>query len=152
MSGRVDADGVPSLEPAFVIDAPPVTPQVDGPHALTGRRADGSELFSLSFALPELADGDGSSGFTFALPVRAEWETELAALAFSGPGGTVEMRQGSEPPLAILRDPRTGEVRAILRDLPTGPLALSAADARAPEPGLDVLISHGLPDMAAWRR
>ena len=152
VSGRVDADGIPSLDPAFVIHAPPVMPRAEGPHELTGRRADGSELFSFSFSLPEIADGDGSSGFTFALPIQAEWETELASLSLTGPGGSVEMREGSEPPLAILRDPRTGEVRAIFRDLPVGPLARSTAGARAPEPGLEVLVSHGLPDMAARRR
>ena len=152
VTGRLDADGVPSLDPAFLVDVAPVLPRTEGPHALTGRRADGSELFSLSFSLPEIADGDGSSGFTFALPVEAEWETDLASLSLTGPGGSVEMREGSEPPLAILRDPRTGQVRAILRDLPAGPLASSDLDALAPEPGLEVLISHGLPDMAAWRR
>ena len=62
------------------------------------------------------------------------------------------MREGSEPPLAILRDPETGEVRAIFRNLPAGPLARSMANACAPEPGPEVLISHGIPDMAAWRR
>ncbi len=152
VSGRVSADGTPSLDPVFVIDAPPVLPRSGGPYELTGRRLDGSELFSLSFELPEIADGDGRSGFTFALPVQAEWETGLASLSLSGPGGTVEMREGSEPPLAILRDPRTGHVRAILRDLPSGTVASSDLDALAPEPGLDVMISSGLPDAAAWRR
>ena len=54
--------------------------------------------------------------------------------------------------MAILRDPRTGRVRAIFRDLPSGPLARGAADARAPEPGLDVPVSSGLPGAEAWRR
>ena len=152
VTGRVAADGTPSLDPAFVIEAPPFVPRDAGPYALTGRRVDGAELFSFSFALRDMADGDGSSGFTFALPVQAEWESELASLSFSGPAGGVEMREGSEPPLAILRDPETGEVRAIFRNLPAGPLARGMANARAPEPGLEVLISHGLPDMAAWRR
>ena len=151
VSGRIGPDGVPSLDPAFVIDAVPVMPRAGGPHALTGRRADGSELFSVRFALPEIGDGNGGYGFTFALPVQAEWETELASLALSGPGGIVEMTEGSEPPVAILRDPATGQVRAILRDLPAGPPALGAAEARAPEPGLEALVSHGLPDMAARR-
>ncbi|WP_420461977.1 hypothetical protein [Candidatus Palauibacter sp.] len=84
--------------------------------------------------------------------MQAEWEAELASLSLSGPGGTVEMREGSEPPLAILRDPRTGQVRAILRDLPFGTVASSDLDALAREPGLDVMISSGLPDAAAWRR
>ncbi|WP_423930275.1 Ig-like domain-containing protein [Candidatus Palauibacter sp.] len=152
VSGRATADGVPSLDPAFLIDTSPVVPRSGGPYELTGRRVDGSELFSLSFNMPEIADGDGRSGFTFALPVQAEWETGLASLSLSGPGGVAEMREGSEPPLAILRDPRTGHVRAILRDLPSGTVASSDLDALAPEPGLDVMISSGLPDAAAWRR
>ena len=152
ITGFIAADGTPRLDPAFVIEAPPAVPASSGPYGLRGRRADGSHLFSLSFDVPEMADGDGSSGFVYALPVEEAWPAELASLSLSGPGGNVEMTEGSEPPLAILRDPETGEVRAVLRSLPAGPLALSAAAARAPEPGLEVLISHGLPDMAAWRR
>ena len=152
ITGFIAADGTPRLDPAFVVEAPPAVPESSGPYALQGRRADGSELFLLSFDVPEMADGDGSSGFVYALPVEEAWPAELASLSLSGPGGSVEMTEGSEPPLAILRDPETGEVRAVLRNLPAGPLALSAAAARAPEPGLEVLISHGLPDMAAWRR
>ncbi|WP_420635128.1 leucine-rich repeat domain-containing protein [Candidatus Palauibacter sp.] len=152
VSGRVTDDGAPSLDPAFVIEAPPFVPGSGGPYELTGRRADGSELFSVSFGVPEVADGSGESGFAFALPVQSVWATELASLSLSGPGGTVEMREGSEPPQAILRDPRTGQVRAILRDLPTGALARSDLDALAPEPGLEAMISSGLPGAAAWRR
>lgn len=151
VSGRVSADGTPRLDPAFVIDAAPVLPRGEGPYALTGRRADGSELFALRFGLPRIADGDGRSAFTFVLPARPEWETELASLSLSGPAGTAEMRTGSEAPLAILRDPRTGEVRAVLRDLPAGPLASGALDALAPEPGLDVMLSRGLPGPGEWR-
>ena len=152
VSGRVSKDGVPVLEPAFVTEAPPVLPDSDGPYQLAGRRADGGELFSLRFGMPEVGDGDGRTGFVFALPVEPGWDTELASLLLTGPGGAVEMREGSEPPVAILRDPRTGQVRAILRDLPAGTLASSDLDALAPEPGLDVMISRGLPDAAAWRR
>ena len=151
VSGRVSADGTPRLDPAFVIDAAPVLPDAEGPYALTGRRADGSELFALRFGLSPIADGDGRSAFTFVLPAEAAWETELASLSLSGPGGTAEMRAGSEPPLAILRDPVTGEVRAVLRDLPADPLASGALDALAPEPGLDVMLSRGLPGPGEWR-
>ena len=152
VTGRIDPDGVPSLDPAFVIDAAPVMPRAAGPYALTGLRADGSELFAVRFALPEIGDGDGRYGFTFALPVQAGWETELASLALSGPGGIVEMTEGSESPVAILRDPETGRVRAIFRDLPAGPPALGTAEARAPAPGLEVMVSSGLPGASAWRR
>ena len=152
VSGGAAADGALHLDPAFVVDAPPVVPHTSGPYTLTGRRADGSELFLVSFDMAEIWDGDGRSDFAFALPVQSEWEAELASLvlAGAGPDGTVEMREGSEPPMAILRDPQTGQVRAILRDLPAGPLARSAAEAQAP--GLDVLFSRGIPDANAWRR
>ncbi|WP_419942005.1 Ig-like domain-containing protein [Candidatus Palauibacter sp.] len=152
VSGAAAADGTLHLDPAFVVETTPVVPPFGGPYELTGRRADGSELFSLSFDMQEIWDGDGRSGFTFALPVQAEWESELASLALTGPGGTVEMREGSEPPMAIMRDPVTGHVRAILRDLPAGAMGPGALDALAPEPGLDIMVSGGLPGSAAWRR
>ena len=152
VSGGAAGDGTLRLDPAFVVDAPPLLPHAPGPYTMTGRRADGSELFSLSFQMGEIGDGDGQFGFSFSLPVEDEWESELASLSLSGPGGSVEIAEGSEPPMAILRDPGTGQVRAIFRDLPSGPLAQSAADARAPEPGLEVMVSSGLPGAAAWRR
>ena len=151
VSGGAAADGTLHLDPAFLVEAPPRLPHAPGPYAMTGRRADGAELFSLSFEMEGIADGDGRVGFNLALPVRDEW-SELASLALSGPGGTVEIREGSAPPMAILRDPQSGQVRAILRDLPAGPLARSAADDLAPEPGLDVMVSSGLPGPDAWRR
>lgn len=152
VSGGVTADGDPWLDPAFVVDTRPVAPTSAGPWRLTGRRFDGGELFSVRFGMDQMWDGDGRSGFAFALPAHAEWASELASLVLSGPDGSVEMTEGSEPPVAILRDPQTGQVRAIFRDLPSGPLAQSAADARAPEPGLEVLVSSGLPGASAWRR
>ena len=152
VSGGAAGDGTLRLDPAFVVDAPPLLPHAPGPYTMTGRRADGSELFSLSFQMGEIGDGDGQFGFSFSLPVEDEWESELASLSLSGPGGSVEIAEGSEPPMAILRDPGTGQVRAIFRDLPSGPLARSTADARAPEPGLEVMVSSGLPGVAAWRR
>ncbi|WP_419858571.1 hypothetical protein [Candidatus Palauibacter irciniicola] len=146
------ADGDPWLDPAFVVDTRPSVPTAGGPWRLTGRRADGGELFSLAFTMAGLWDGDGRSGFSFALPVQPAWATELTSLVLSGPDGSVEMTEGSEPPVAILRDPGTGQVRAILTDLPPGPLAESAAEDRAPEPGLEVMVSSGLPGASAWRR
>ena len=67
VSGRVSADGTPSLDPAFVIDAAPVLPGIDGPYALTGRRADGGELFALRF---RAAAGRGR-GWPFRVHLRA---------------------------------------------------------------------------------
>ena len=149
--GGVGADSVPYLEPTFVIDAPAALPDSAGEYRITGRTAGGGELFSLSFTVPATADGDGSSSFAFALPVRAGWEDRLAAITLTGPKGSVTLDGESDIPMAILRDPRTGQVRGILRD---PPLATEvAADAiGVSAPGLEVLFSRGIPGGGAWRR
>ena len=126
------ADSLPYLEPTFVIDASAALPDSAGDYRITGRTAAGGELFSLSFTMPETVDGDGSSGFAFALPVRAGWEGSLATITLSGPKGSVTLDGESDIPMAILRDPRTGQVRGILRDPPQATeVAADAVGARA---------------------
>ena len=147
--GGVSADSVPFLEPAFVVDAPPALPDSASVYQVTGRTESGGELFSLSFAMPETVDGDGSSSFAFVLPVRAGWEGELASIILTGPGGSVTLDGDSDLPM--LHNPRNGQVRGILRNLPQA----DAAAALAPQADLDsleVLFSHGIPRAEAWRR
>ena len=149
--GGADGDGEPYLNPAFVVDAPPVLPDAAGQHRLAGRTDGGDELFSLDFAMPETADGDGSASFAFVLPVQPGWAGNLASITLSGPGGSATLDGDTDLPMTILLDPVTGQVRAILRDLPQA----DAAAALAPQAGLDsleVLFSRGIPDGAAWRR
>ena len=150
--GGVGTQGEPFLEPAFVVDAPPALPDSAGEYRVTGRTASGGELFSLSFAMPEVAHGDGSSSFAFVLPARPGWAGALASITLSGPGGSVTVDGESDLPMAILRNPRTGQVRGILRDLPPATQAARDAAGRTAGPGLEVLISRGIPDAAAWRR
>ena len=150
--GGVSADSVPFLEPAFVVEAAPALPDSAGDYVITGRAANGGELFSLSFTIPATADGDGSSSFAFVLPVRPAWEGSLASITLRGPNGSVTLDGDSDLPMAILRNPRTGQVRGILRDLPPATQAARAAAGRTAGPGLEVLISRGIPDAAAWRR
>lgn len=151
--GGIDADSLPFLEPAFVVDAPPTLPSSTGDHRLTGHSDAGTELFSLSFDMPEIADGDGGSSFAFILPARAGWESTLATITLTGPGGSVTLDGDSDLSMAILRNPRTGQVRGILRDLPAGvetrEHAVAAFSARS---GIEVLFSRGIPGGVAWRR
>ena len=150
--GGTDSTGNPVLHPSFVQDAPPVLPaEDDGPFRIVGRDSSGATLFSISFDLPEFADGDGSRGFAFALPVQPRWESSLASITLAGPDGSTVLDRESNLPMAILRDPRTGQVRGFLRDPPA--MAQAAADAALPgAPALEVLFSRGIPDAAAWRR
>ncbi len=150
--GRADAAGAPFLNPTFVVEAPPTLPDSTGAYTLTGRTARGTELFSLRFAMPRTADGDGGSGFAFVLPAEPGWEDELAGITLAGPGGMFALSDDSDLPMAILRDPRNGRVRGILRKVtPPARAAMDAAE-RSAGPELEVLFSRGLPDAAAWRR
>ena len=149
--GGVDSTGVLHLEPAFVVDAPRALPDSAGAHRITGRGARGEELFSFSFAMPETTDGDGSSSFAFVLPVQAEWKGRLAAITLTGPGSSFTLDGDSDLPMAILRSPRTGQVRGFLRGPPPTPSAMDAAG-QATGPGLEVLFSRGIPGAEAWRR
>ena len=150
--GGVGADSVPFLEPAFLVDAPAALPDSAGEHTITGRTNGGSELFSLNFTMPETADGDGSSSFALVLPVGPGWEGNLASITLTGPGGSVTLDGESNLPMAILRNPRTGQVRGILRNVPAPTQAAMDATGRAAGPGLEVLFSRGIPEGAAWRR
>ena len=151
--GGVDVDGAPFLDPAFVVDAPVALPDSAGAYAVTGRDAGGGELFSLSFAMPVLADAEGASPFVFAVPAEAAWEGRLASVTLSGPSGEVVLDGETNRPMAILRDPASGQVRGFFSELPqdvgTAAAAAAAIDA---ESGLRVLFSRGIPDAAAWRR
>ncbi len=152
--GGVDEAGVPFLEPAFVVAVPTVLPDSTGPYTLSGAARDGRELFSLDFPIYAMPDSEGNGSFVFALPARPGWEGGLASITLSGPGGSFTLDGETDQPMAILRDPSTGQVRGFLRNGP----AITAADGRATaarmlaEPGLERLFSRGIPDPAAWRR
>ncbi|WP_419939249.1 leucine-rich repeat domain-containing protein [Candidatus Palauibacter sp.] len=161
--GGIDGEGVPFLEPAFVVDAPPTLLGPAGPYTLMGRTAEGEGLFLLRFDMQEMADGDGESGFAFALPASPTWADRLATVVLSGPGGTATLRHASGPPAALLRDPRTGRVRGILRDLTSPGSGLATLAGAAADPvsiasflpdvaNLEILISRGLPAAEQWRR
>ena len=151
--GSSNAAGALFLNPVFVVEAPPALPDSAGAYALTGRTARGTDLFSFRFAMPRAADGDGASSFAFVLSAEAGWAGELAAITLSGPDGTFALNDASDLPTAILRDPRTGRVRGILRELrPPAQAAVNATTRSAAEPKLEMLFSRGMPDAAAWRR
>ena len=147
--GRVKASGEPVLEPAFVVNTPPVLPQTSGPYRLTGENADGSELFAFSFDMAASADGDGGAAFAFARPVQPEWADELERITLSGPKGAVTMDSDGPRPVAILQDPSTGQVQGILRDWPESGPVLRTARQALPEPGL-VVVSRGVPSLSSW--
>ncbi|MXW16242.1 MAG: hypothetical protein F4123_09380 [Gemmatimonadetes bacterium] len=149
--GGVGPDGTPFLEPAFVLDGAVTLPRETGPHRLAGAGADGRELFSLSFDMSETADGEGGSSFVFAVPGDRSWGSELARITLTGPDGSVSLDADGESAGVIIRDPLTGRIRGIFTGLLPGSTRADAV-ALAPEPGLEVLFSRGLPDAVEWER
>lgn len=150
--GGVDAEEEPFLEPAFVIDAPAALPTRTGDYTLSGHTTDERELFSISFAMADVADGDGSRSFAFALPTRPEWAGRLAAIALEGPGGYAALGLEGDEGMAMLRDPETGSVRGFVRVPEPGLLLRTLALALAAEPRLVIQFSTGIPDGEAWQR
>ena len=145
--GGTRPDGSLHLKPAFVLERAPRLPDAGGAYEITGRSADGDALFSLSFAMTEVADGPGGvSRFQFAVPVRSEWEGRLASIHLRGPGGsvTLDADADSDSPMALLTDPVTGELRAVLHDVTPA----EAAEFGVVRPGANpqVHFSRGVPD------
>ncbi len=149
--GGVDAGGRLHLEPALATAAPPALPAPGGRYTIAGRTGDGAELFSLNFEMPETADGGGSTGFAFLLPVQADAGAELAAITLTGPEGSVTLDRNTDRPLFVLRDRRTGRVRAILRGAAAHLAVHRGASPVAGAPSLEVLSSRGIPSPGAWR-
>ena len=149
--GGVNSEGAPFMEPAFVVRAPVSLPRSTGEYEIIGRTADGDELFSVQFQMPEVADGDGSSSFAFVLPVQPEWADQLASITLSGPGGSVTLDQGTNRPITILRNPQTGQIRALLRGAEAAPQNVDATVAALSlDAGLQRLTSRGIPDPEDW--
>ena len=151
--GGRDQEGVPYLDPAFVVDATPSMPSAGGEYTIEGATPDGTRIFSFTFDMPTIGDGEGEeASFVFTLPVDAGWRNNLGSITLSGPGGSATLDESTDRPMAILRDPQTGQVRAFLSDLPSAAQAAADAVGRPGRQGLEMLFSRGIPGVDAWRR
>lgn len=128
-------DGQVTLSPAFVVNGPPALPDGDGPYRLDGIDADGQTVFSLSFSPTPLEFGGG--GFVFFVPYQAGWAETLDRIVLTGPEGTDTVTRTGSSPLAVVTDPSSGRIRAIIRDWDGGDLPGEAVNR--------VTISRGVP-------
>jgi len=92
-------------------------------------------MFSLSFAPTPLEHGGGS--FVFFVPYDPEWATALDRMVLTGPEGEYAVSRDGEPAVAVLTDPATGLIQAIIRDWDGGPLP--------GEETANVTITRGIP-------
>ena len=150
--GESESGGL-HLDPAFVVDAVPVLPDSTGGYTLTGRDADSRELFSVAFAMPEIADGgEAAGGFAYTLPVRPGWEA-LASVTLTAPDArTATLDTSTDRPMTILRDSRTGRVRAFLDGVSAAVQADGGGEDLAAKLGAVAITSRGIPGSGAWPR
>ncbi len=113
-------DGEVQLDPAFVVDGPPALPETEGAYRVEGLGPDGQHEFSLSFTPTPLEYGGGS--FVFFIPWEADWAGSLDRMVLSGPEGEYTLTRSGAPAMAVVTDPSTGRIQAIIRDWEGGPL------------------------------
>ncbi len=140
--GMRSASGELSMDPALLVEGRSLLPEARGDYTLTGLDGAGRELFSISFEMDEPADAEEGTGmFIFLVPVEPGWEA-LASLVLAGPGDALFTLDGdTEATMALIRDARSGQVRAIRGDFAERPPA---------PPGHVVRWSRGVPDRDAW--
>lgn len=149
LSGRVSERGEVVLNPAFVVDAAPSIPSESGPYWITGEDADGDVLFSVSFEMSGITGGKGGV-FAFTIPVEPSWQRRLERIGLSGPEGFAIQDTTRDTAMALLRDVFSGKVRGLLRDLQVTSTGAVYTRRILPEPGLEVVISNGVPGLSDW--
>ena len=132
--GSASRDAV-LLEPAFLIEAVADVPGEGGPYRLEGFGPGGELRFAFNFT-PNPVEHGGAQ-FLFNVPYDPERDGALESVVLSGPGGEFTLDPSSTPPMAIIRDRGTGQVRAIRRNW----------EGRVAGPGgdLEIIVSDGLP-------
>ena len=113
-------DGEVKLDPSFVLDGPPALPETGGPYRIDGLAGDGRPEFSFSFSPTPLEFGGG--GFVFFVPWEADWADSLDRIVLTGPEGDYTLTRDGSPAMAVVTDPSTGRIQAIVRDWEGGPL------------------------------
>jgi len=134
-------DGQPVLEPSFLVKTRPSPPRKSGHYTLQASASDGSVVFAFSFSPTEVADAPGNQrNFVFAVPVSATQAGWIARVRVAGPGGeavretaptagippAIEAKRAAggrvrlrwnarSAPMAMVRDPNTGEVLSLAR-------------------------------------
>ena len=132
-----------------MVDAIPTLPPAEGGEfQLRGRTQGGGNAFSFNFDMPYIPDVDEErSSFVFAIPVN--WTNPLVSISLAGGDASVRLDGASNAPMTIMRDPVTGQIRAMLREPETAAMgAFTPVDAQR----FEVLFSRGIPDAEAQRR
>ena len=140
--GARSPSGELSMDPALLVEGRSLLPEARGDYTLTGLDDARRELFSISFDMHEPADAEEGTGiFVFLLPVQPGWEALASLVLASAEDALFTLDGDTEATMALIRDARSGQVRAIRGDFAERPTA---------PPGHVVRWSRGVPDREAW--
>ena len=128
-------EGEVRLDPAFMTDLPATLPDGPGPYRIDGLGPEGQRRFSFGFAPRPTEFGGGS--FLFAVPFNPSRDGSLERVVLSGPGGIFTLERSGAPPIAIVTDRSTGNLRGVLRNWRGGPSPVKG--------DTEIMISEGLP-------
>ena len=104
--GSVDGEGQIKLRPSFVIDAEPITPSGIGSYRLEVYGPGDEPVYASYFSPTKRLDLDEGASFLFNLP----YPGEISRITVTGPEDRADMGRGTEPTMAIVRNPVTGQV------------------------------------------
>ena len=139
LSGGVNDDGSLYLKPPFEFHGVAEPPPSGAGLRLSGRDEYGEEVFSVAFDMPDLPDSRTAER-VFVMTVPATWSGRLHSIKLEGRlrglDGRMERRRAawdrrSRQPMTILRDQRTGEVRAVLERSAVDALEVMPREVRA---------------------
>jgi hypothetical protein len=112
--GRIE-NGIPKLEPAFQVTAPPFLPEEPGPYRIEALDASGREVFAYSFAAEATPDVPGDfRHFAFAVPVSQSDVDRITTLRLISRGREARVVAG-ENPLTVVRDEKSGAILSLVR-------------------------------------
>jgi hypothetical protein len=91
--GRVQSGGA-TLNPAFSLRARPVLPETGGPNTLRGLAADGSVVFSITFAGVQVDHSEDAAErhFAYFLPLRPDEQARIERIELVTPRGSATRR------------------------------------------------------------
>ncbi len=148
--GSQNSDDEIVLNPSFLVHAPPALPESHGEFEIRGRRESGDELFSLSFDMQEVADGEGNRSFVFVVPIQSDWQRDLNVVTLQGPKGAQAVDLDNADSMSLVRNPITQQIRGI-HSIPREDAAarIRTID-EASQRGFEVLFNRGSPEAAVW--
>ncbi len=148
--GSQNSDDEIVLNPSFLVHAPPALPESHGEFEIRGRRESGDDLFSLSFDMQEVADGEGNRSFVFVVPIQSDWQRDLNVVTLQGPKGAQAVDLDNADSMSLVRNPITQQIRGI-HSIPREDAAarIRTID-EASQRGFEVLFNRGSSEAAVW--